>query len=457
MPEWLLDSPPYVTIRMQGVLDDGPVFPIEEFLPYEKVIPLLEKMAERVEAPLVIILMSWERGNPWVYPDCFPPVGGDESVTQFATIARERGWHIGSYCNGTRWVLAHVPGGYDGREYFEQHDGQASVCRTPAGELWEENWDTDWRPSYATCMGVEQTRELANDFVRRLIGWGLESLQFFDQNFSAATFPCFSPDHKHASVPGKWMAQKTEQMISAFQDLAHQAGEDGVVQTVESPCNEYCLPLFQQSDIRVAPPSSKGDPLFVPVYHYLFHECMIMNGMMGYGPKPYHLPIRNAMNAVLGEIPGAVMIGDGTLLNKDTGNWAAWEPRVGSDDDALEIIRTVTAMRRGPGRPFLVLGRMQSPSRIDGIETIRWQFDERDREVPALFHAAWQSPNGTMGIVMANWTTDEQSVTVSDSRLGQKAIVHTASRTLTGETIDPTGGAAVTLPPLSCVLVATGS
>ena len=103
----------------------------------------------------------------------------------FGIMARERGWHIGSYCNGTRWVLAHLPGGCDGREYFEQHHGEASVCRTPEGKPWEENWDAAWRPSYASCMGVEQTRELALDFVRRLIGWGLESLQFFDQNLSA--------------------------------------------------------------------------------------------------------------------------------------------------------------------------------------------------------------------------------------------------------------------------------
>ena len=122
-----------------------------------------------------------------------------------------------------------------------------------------------------------------------------------------------------------------------------------MIQSVEQPCNEYCLPLFQQCDVRVGPPSS-GQDSFVPLYHYLFHECIIMHGMMGYGPEPYHLPIRNAYNGVLGEIPGAVMIGDGTLLNKNTGNWAPWEPRVGSDDDALEMIRTVTAMRRGPGR-----------------------------------------------------------------------------------------------------------
>jgi len=465
VPAWLLDSPPHITLRLQGQLDAGPVFPVEEFLPYKKSIPLLEKVAERIEAPLVAVIMSWERGGPWVYPDCFPPVGGDESVTRFAAMARQRDWHIGSFCNGTRWVTGHEWNGYDGREYFEQQHGAASVCRTNTGEPWTETWDAGWRPSYACCMGAGLTRDIAVDFVRRLIGWGLESIQFFDQNVNASTFPCFAADHDHPPVPGKWMVQRLQQMIGAFQDLAREAGEDDAIQSVECPCNEYCLPLFQQSDVRVSPPSTLGDPHFVPVYHYLFHECMIMHGMMGHGPEPYHLPIRNALNGVLGEIPGAVMIGDGTLLNKDTGNWADWQPPVGSDDDALEMIRTITAMRRGPvrtitamrrgpGRPFLVFGRMQPPAPIQGIETIRWQYDERDREVPAVFHAAWQSPAETLGIVMANWTTDEHTVTIVDPRLGGMATVHTAGSAQTSDTISISGdGAMVTLPPLACVLV----
>ena len=458
VPEWLLDSPPHITLRLQGLLDAGPVFPVEPFLPYEKSIPFLEKVAERVEAPLVAVIMSWERGGPWVYPDCFPPVGGDESVTRFAAMARQHGWHVGSFCNGTRWVTGHKWNGYDGREYFAQHHGEASVCRTHTGEPWTESWDASWRPSYACCMGVEVTRDIAVDFVQRLIGWGLESIQFFDQNVNASTFPCFAADHDHPPVPGKWMVQRMQQMIGAFEALAREAGEVGVIQSVECPCNEYCLPLFQQSDVRVSPPSSIGDPHFVPVYHYLFHECMIMHGMMGYGPEPYHLPIRNALNGVLGEIPGAVMTGDGTLLNKDTGNWAAWQPPVGSDDDALEMIRTITAMRRGPGREFLVFGRMQPPASIDGIETVRWQYDGRDREVPAVFHAAWQSPAGALGIVMANWTTHEQTVTIVDPRLGQQATVHTAGSTLISETIRITDDATtVPLPPLTCVLVEVDS
>lgn len=452
VPVWLLDSPPHITIRPQGLLDEGPIFPVEEFLPYPKSIPLLAKIADRVDAPLVAVIMGWERGGSWVYPDCFPPIGGDDSVTEFATMARERGWHVGSFCNGTRWVTAHTWNDYDGRAYYEEQNGIESVCRTPEGTPWSTDWS--WRRAYSCCMGAPKTREIAAHFVRRLIDWGLESIQFFDQNVGAATFACYASDHEHPPVPGQWMPRKMEETIGLFRDAAREAGEEGVIQSVEQPCNEFCLPLFQQCDVRVEPPSSgRGD--FVPLYHYLFHECIIMHGMMGLGPEPYHLPIRNAMNGVLGEIPGAVMIGDGTLLNKNTPNWAPWEPRVGSDDDALEMIRTVTAMRRGPGRDFLVFGRMLAPSRITGIDVVRWEYGKQVREVPAVFHAAWRTPDGDFGIVLANWTTEERIADIAEPRLGDKADIHVCGRQQEHRTQAGTDGVvAVTLPPLSCVLVA---
>ena len=453
IPDWLLESPPHITIRLQGYVDAGPTPAIEEFLPYEKCVPLLQEVAQAVEAPLVAVLMSWERGGPWVYPDCFPPVGGDESLTRFAGMARERGWHVGSFCNGTRWVMQHRYNGYDGQEYFEEHGGERSVCVRHDRELWEEHWDTSWRPSYLGCMGQELTKEIAADFVRRLLGWGMESIQFFDQNVHAATFPCFAHDHEHPPFPGKWMAKVMEEMVSTFRRIAAEAGEAGAIQSVECPTNEYCLQLFQQCDVRVSPPSS-GQQDYIPLYHYLFHECTILHGMMSTGGEPYALPIRNAWNGVWGEIPGAVMTGDGTLLNRETFNWAEWEPKVGSDRDSLEMIRTVTALRRGPGRDFLVYGRMARPAHAE-TELLNWEHDGRSYEVPAVAHAAWQAPDGRFGIVLANWTTQTQTVNIADQRLGAQASFHVYGPTEEHEGRRIADGQLmVSLPALSCGLVA---
>lgn len=456
VPAWLLDSPAYITVRLQGELDIGPVFPVKPFLPYEKAIPLLDRLARRLDTPLAAVLMSWERGGPWVYPDCFPPVGGDASVKRFVALARRRGWRVGSFCNGTRWVTGHLWNGYDGRAYYRQQRGSAGVCRTPGGGEWSEAWDRSWRPSYACCLGAAPTRRIASEFVERLIGWGMESIQFFDQNMGAATFPCFASGHGHPPVPGKWMAARMREVMASFQRAARRAGEDAVIHSTEAPCNETCLPMFQQCDVRVIPPGHTSNYDFMPLYHYLYHECITMQGGMGMGPEPHHLPTRNACNAVLGEIPGAVMIGDGTLLNKDTGNWASWEPRVGSDDQAVAVMRSALALRRGPGRDFLTLGRMLRPADVNEGEPVVWESASRMNRIPPIFHAAWRSPDGRAGVALANWTDQPRAAGLRDERLGRSLTEHVSGRRLEKRARGLRRAGArfdVTVPALGCVLI----
>jgi hypothetical protein len=173
----------------------------------------------------------------------------------------------------------------------------------------------------------------------------------------------------------------------------------------------------------------------VPLYQFLFHECIVLHGMMSPAPEPYHLEIANAANGVLGEIPGGVLTGKGTLLDKDTYNWALWEPTVGDPDRGLEMIRSVTAMRRGPGRDYLVLGRMQKPGIVEGISVIEWKHDGKAHAIPAVFHAAWEALDGRFAVVLANWTDKPSRVRLRDARLGSE------------------DGRKVTVAPLSLVMV----
>jgi len=462
VPAWLLDSPPHIILRIQGELDEGPTLPNEAFLPYRKAVPLLEKLSERIGAPVVPVIMSWERPGPWIYPDCFPPAGGEESLREFTQMARERGWHVGTFCNGTRWVLAHFWSGYDGTDYFEQRGGGRSVCRTHTGDFWPEVWDATWRPSYTACLGAAQTRQIAHEFVRTVTDMGLDWIQFLDQNVGCCTFPCYAADHDHPPVPGRWMTERMEGLADSFRELAAEQralsqGLRQMVFSVEMPVNEYFVPHFQLCDVRVIPPGHRAEEHFVPLYHFLYHEFIVIQGGFGMGPEPYHLPIRNAYNLVIGEIPGAVMKGDGTLLNLDTMNWAPWDVDVGSNEDALEMLAAATALRRGPAAQFLVYGRMMRPARVEGIRTVRWQHGGRDHRIPAVFHAAWQAPDGRLGLVFANWTGEPQEFLVSDGRLGPRVTQYVSARSLHERTREDAGPElSVALPPLSCALFDTG-
>jgi hypothetical protein len=459
VPDWLLDSPPHLIVRIQGQLDMGPGEPNREFLPYPKIVPLVEKISKRIRAPIVAVIMSWERPGPWIYPDCFPPAGGDESLREFTALMRERGWHVGSFCNGTRWVIHHFWTDYDGRKYFADHHGEEPVCKTHHQQLWREWWDQTWRPSYACCLGVPRTTEIARDFIRHLVDDGLDWVQFLDQNVGCSTFPCFAKDHGHPPYPGKWMTAAMQSLIQEFRRINAEAasasgGARKLAFSVEQPPNECFMSDFQICDARVIPPGHKGwKTNFIPLYHFLYHEFVLIQGGFGSAPEPYHMPIRSAYNLVVGEIPGGVITGDGRLLNKDTFNWAPWQPPIGNNDDSLEALRTTIALRRGKAKDFLVFGRMQRPAKVRDIKTMKWENDGAVHEIPAVFHSAWHDPRGRFGIVLANWTKENQKVRIADSRLGREFTESISASAVTSRVRRLDGEVGVSLPPLSCALL----
>ena len=172
------------------------------------------------------------------------------------------------------------------------------------------------------------------------------------------------------------------------------------------------------------------------------------------GPEPYHLQIRNAYNLVVGEIPGAVLKGDGRLLNKDTINWAPWDPQVGSNQASLDMLRSATALRRGAAKPFLVYGRMLRPAMPVGIKMIEWQHSGQIHQIPAVFHSAWQSPDGHLGLVAANWTSQPQQVEFTHDRLAAGCTETISSSEIRAHHADVRDKTVrLTLPPVSCALV----
>jgi hypothetical protein len=97
---------------------------------------------------------------------------------------------------------------------------------------------------------------------------------------------------------------------------------------------------------------------------------------------------------------------------------------------------------------------MPHPASVSDVDLVTWQRDGRDYAVPAVTHAAWQPPGNRYGIVLANWTTQACSATVSSPRLTGSATVHVVGRrTVSYPAAFEEGGIAVTLPPLSCLLV----
>jgi hypothetical protein len=229
--------------------------------------------------------------------------------------------------------------------------------------------------------------------------------------------------------------------------------------SVETPPNEFFMRNFQVADQRVAPPGhgTYGN-LFFPLYAFLYHEFVLLQGGFGLGPTPYHMQLQSAGNLVMGQITGAILTGDGKLLNRGETNhwWAPWTPVVGDNENSLAMLRSATALRRGKGKDYLVYGRMQRPSEVAGIKILHWESDGQVRNIAAILHSAWQTPDGRFGIVLANWTNETQAVSISDARLGKQITVSLSAQDVkTRPRQANPGKVALSLPPLSCALVET--
>jgi hypothetical protein len=177
--------------------------------------------------------------------------------------------------------------------------------------------------------------------------------------------------------------------------------------------------------------------------------------MFGTGPAPYALQARTAWNGVWGQLLGGIMTGDGTFLNLgDNVAWGRWEASDRKNDDVLQMIRTISAIRRGPGRDFLVYGRMQHPAKVSGLDVVTWKKGDRTYAVPALAHAAWRAPDGRYGVVLANWTQQSRSVAVAAPQLGKSPLLHVCGGKTTRSTAQSgQDGWHVTVPSLGCALI----
>jgi len=395
--------------------------------------------------------MGWENAGPWVYPKCFPPVGGEESFKNAIAMMRERGWHAGSFNSGTRWCFDQVWAEYDGRDYLDEINAEEGFCKTAEGSNWSAQWDYDFRTSYSGCLATKKTRETGLEIIEKQIDFGMESLQFLDQNNGAATFPCFAENHGHPPAPGKWMHESMTSFLREMHSVAKRKGIETVIHSAEAGINETCLPLFQQTEFRVFPSDYGSSD--IPLYQYLFHECLVFQGMFSYGPAPYNIILKNATNFVLGIIPGGCLTGDGSLLDKDTYNWATWEPKTENQDEALLFIKNSLALRRGEGRAFLVFGRMERPAEVAGINRIKWESGGKQNDYASVFHSAWSFGDGRRAVALANWTRDPQTVIVFEKRFdpARPVEIFVSADGIAKEIISASESKIeITLPPHSC-------
>jgi hypothetical protein len=109
IPKWLLQPLVGVTFPMRGQGDwDPPAAVNPEYTPATNALPYLEKLAKDFNAPLLPIVFNWERAGPWVQPEAFPPVGGEEAMKKFGHSPKVEWHHNGRSGRGMEKSLSYL-------------------------------------------------------------------------------------------------------------------------------------------------------------------------------------------------------------------------------------------------------------------------------------------------------------------------------------------------------------
>ena len=405
VPKWLTDSPPLaLAFPMRGQGDwDPPAAVNSEYTPLTNALPFLERLAAALESPLMPIVFNWEHAGPWVQPDAYPPLGGEESVREFMTQAKAKGWHPIIYGDGLCWVTWQKNTNYDGMPYFHSHGGDDAVARRWDGTFLEDVWP--WRKNYVACVGAEKGRQMVLEMTRGMAQLGPDAIQQFDQGPGPRA--CYAPNHGHPPVPGPWMADSFSSLVSSDINIARSVNHK-VAMSCEGAPPETHLQDFQTWDARVST---------CPLYSFLYHEYG--NGFEGF--------YTNRVNDEALRLSAARALVNGYMVDftlRDKGrieyDWdQTWTRAVPDQGAILDWARRINHFRAGIAHDYLVFGRMLRPWTVSGVT-------ERDfgwGKEPLVQSATWQAPSGRIAVVLANYADLPESPRVELEGQGNRKLL----------------------------------
>lgn len=387
VPKWVLESPVGIMFPMRGQCDwDGPATENQEYSPASNAIPYLDKVASGLDAPLMPIVFNWEHAGPWVQPDAYPPVGGDDAMKEFMRKARDRGWSPGIYGDGLNWVTSQKNTSYDGMAYFHAHDGEAAVAYNWDGKPLGDRGVGAWRTSYNVCVGTSRGREMVLDMTKRMAEFGPSLLQQFDQGPGPKA--CYSSKHGHPPVPGPWMISAFKSLLRKDSDTARAVASD-VAMSCEGAPPEVFLSDFQIWDARI-----RNCPLYAFVYHEYMngHEGLYTNRI---SDETLRLSVARAL--VTGYMINFTLRDKGRIEY----DWdQPWTRAVPDQAAILDWANRAHKMRVGMAKDFLIYGRMLRPWTVSNV-TLR---DFGWGKEAMVQSGTWQAADERIGIVLANFS-----------------------------------------------------
>jgi len=281
------------------------------------------------------------------------------------------------------------------------------MMRGPKGEIDAVvcNGENLQRLGYDMCVAREWTQKTVLDEFGKLAAFGLDYVQFFDQNIGGGTLLCYSREHGHPEIPGAW---QTRAMSSLQKEMLDSAGGSPVIGAEASAATPYVKNLVF-NDARACFTFGRGLP--VPGYAYVFHEfiCNFMGNQCGIHfyidskKNPWNLFYRTAYAFHCGDMLSILLGPEGKIFWNWGLKWNAAAPP--PQEPELRLLRSLNQLRKQYPQ-FLFEGKMIP-------EFIRWEADtvslvltNRTETIPRILASAWEDSSGNRIEFLTNFLPD---------------------------------------------------
>ena len=446
IPKWYSESPVVITYPVRGTHDMDEMFPNKLF-PYINVMPHVERYEKLFGSKIMVLLMHWEGTAPWAPPIVWPPYGGEEKLRELIDALHERGDVLGVYCSGLGWTMkSNVVDDYNTYEQYERENLKEEMCISPKGEI-RSNICQGQRVSYDMCPSRDFTVNTIVDQVKSMVSAGIDYVQLMDQNHGGTAFFCYSKNHAHPPVPGKWQADAVKRILSTANEYTGQ-----VLLGCESAAAESYIPNLLFSDNRYHLNYGIGRP--VPAYAYVYHEYL--NNFLGnqvsadwfydQGDYPETFYERIVYSFIAGDVITVVIDQDGKM------DWC-WGKRIKDESRPDQerigtLVKNLNWWRQSEYKKYVHLGKMVKPLAIECGEYEARRYKGKLFTLPKVHTSAFLASDGSYGQFFATYMNGDEEFTVNIPTDGYTLVYHDGK-----EVALEAGVQTIKVPALSAVLI----
>lgn len=421
LPKWVTDPLVVITFNVRGTRDTGDMTPNCNY-PYTNCLPYIDKFSKIFDNRIMTLLMHWEGSAPWAPPYVWPPYGDQKNFEKFADEIHKKDNLLGLYCSGIGWTQQSGNDlNYNKEKEFEQQ-GLADSMGVGTDQVLRYTNICGWpiRNGYDMCPACKKVKDIVVAEAEKISqNNSVDYLQYFDQNLGGNTYPCYSKQHPHPPVPGKWMETEMLDVIHKMQDVFDKANPNKkvIIGGEAAACEPMVNSLFF-NDLRYNLDLMYGIP--VPAYNYMFGEYVVnfmgnhttASRLLNTKLYPDNLNYRFAYSFLQGDVLTFMLKNDGKI------NWEWNDPwddeNEPHQENTLSYVKLLNDWRNGMLYDCLRYGKMVKPIKIICGKYVE-KVDRKNlvRMIDEVLTARYITPEGRDFQIFINYRANKKAFSIS--------------------------------------------